>query len=282
MKSWTNTVLAAALLSTLSLAGCGTNEKSSEIVNQPSSKTAETKEHKDAAKPAVQSSESNQENKEQNTASSENKPKAQESVKSNDSTNSQTGKSASTGNSVQSKDSIQSTDSVQSKNNVPSQGSVQSKNVRPFEKKIQYSVGGQTKSDTAVLEESENQGFSMYVLPHYELTAEEPYKDIVYLKDKDQLFMRIELMQKTQNWNTFKQSAFDQLKAINDQVEPITPPNTSTFKNATAYRTITNDAMVTAYVIPSNTHPIKVTIFDDKNGSHSDAFLKMADTIQVK
>ncbi|MBE3568824.1 MAG: hypothetical protein IMW92_01500 [Bacillales bacterium] len=264
MKSWTSTVLAVALLSTLSLAGCGTNDKAAENEKEPSSKTVETKDNKDAAKPAIQSSESNQESNKQNTAGSENNPKNQESVKSNDSTNSQTGKRASTNDSVQSKDSVQSG------------------NVRPFEKKIQYSIGGQNKTDTAVLEESDNQGFSLYVLPHYELTAEEPYKDIVYFKDKDQLFMRIEVMQKTQNWNTFKQSAFDQLKAINDQVKPISPPNTTTFKNATAYRTSTQDAVVTAYVIPSNTHPIKITIFDDKNSSHSDAFLKMADTIQVR
>lgn len=43
MKSWTNTVLALALLSTLSLAGCGTNEKTSENENQASSNTVETK-----------------------------------------------------------------------------------------------------------------------------------------------------------------------------------------------------------------------------------------------
>lgn len=270
MKSWTNTVLALALLSTLSLAGCGTNEKTSENENQASSNTVETKEHKDAAKQVVQSNESNQESENQNTASSENKQNEQESAKANDSSNNQTEKKASTNDSVQPKDSSQSKDSTQSGT------------VRPFEKKIQYSIGGQNKTDTAVLEESDNQGFSMYVLPHYELTAEEPYKDVVYFKDKDQLFMRIELMQKTQNWDTFKQSAFDQLKAINDEVKTISPPNTSTFKNATAYRTSTQDAVVTAYVIPSSTQPIKITIYDDKDSSHSDAFLKMADTIQVK
>lgn len=92
MKSWTNTVLALALLSTLSLAGCGTNEKTSENENQASSNTVETKEHKDTAKQAVQSNESNQESENQNTASSENKQSEQESAKANDSSNNQTEK----------------------------------------------------------------------------------------------------------------------------------------------------------------------------------------------
>ena len=271
MKHWTNTLFAGAILASLSLAGCGTDQTASEKEDHPSPKTAETKEDQPAAaKPAGQSSASNQAANQEKTASSENQLKQQqEAAKSNGSSNRQSEDAA------QSKDNSQPGD-VQSK-------SVQSGNsVRPVEKKLQYTVGGQTKTDTAVLEESGNQGFSLYVLPHYELTAEEPYKDIVYFKDKDQLFMRIESMQKNQSLAEFKQSALEQLKAINDKVEPISPPNTSTFKNATAYRTSTKDAVVSAYVIPAAAHPIKVTIFDDKNLSHSDAFLKMADTIQLR
>ncbi|PAK74401.1 hypothetical protein, partial [Micrococcus luteus] len=71
-----------------------------------------------------------------------------------------------------------------------------------------------TMEETAVLEKSDNQNYSMYVLPSYELTAEEPNKDVLYLTDNDQVFMRIELLPEDTDWEMAEENAKSQLTAV--------------------------------------------------------------------
>ena len=46
--------------------------------------------------------------------------------------------------------------------------------------KISYSYNGESEEETAIWTKSDNQAFGLYILPTYELTAEEPNKDILY------------------------------------------------------------------------------------------------------
>ena len=46
--------------------------------------------------------------------------------------------------------------------------------------KITYSYNGESKKKLPIWTKSDNQTFGLYVLPTYELSAEEPNKDILY------------------------------------------------------------------------------------------------------
>ena len=65
---------------------------------------------------------------------------------------------------------------------------------RTAEQPISYTLNGETKKETAQLTKSDNQNFSLYVLPNFELTAEEPYKDLLFLSEDDTNSMRIEIL----------------------------------------------------------------------------------------
>ncbi|MDP4171332.1 MAG: hypothetical protein Q8906_12035, partial [Bacillota bacterium] len=66
--------------------------------------------------------------------------------------------------------------------------------VRLLEQKISYNQNGTKKEETAFLKHSNNDAYSLYVLPEYELSAEEPNRDIIALKSNGTIFMRIETL----------------------------------------------------------------------------------------
>lgn len=124
--------------------------------------------------------------------------------------------------------------SPQQENVEPEEGSVQEDNneetdpsdtmIRLLENNLTYTLNGETKEQTAFLKHSDNQGYSMYILPDYELTAEEPNKDVVMLSNDGEIFMRVELLPKDVDWDSTEQTAVEQLQAVASEVNEINPP----------------------------------------------------------
>ncbi|PLR97487.1 hypothetical protein [Bacillus sp. T33-2] len=154
--------------------------------------------------------------------------------------------------------------------------------IRILEQNLQFKVNGETKEDTAFLKHNDNQSYSMYVLPEYELTAEEPNKDVLMLAEDDSIFMRIELLPADADWAMVMENTKAQLSALNSEVKPAAAPTDEFFSNATAFSASNNDETVTAYVIKNAELPLKLTIFSKQGADHSDAFLQMAKTIMVE
>lgn len=165
---------------------------------------------------------------------------------------------------------------------IGSENNNEDKGSRSSEQKLQYQVNGETKEETAYLKESDNQNYSLYVLPEYELTAEEPNKDSLYLSENGEVFMRIEMLPTDMQWESIVENAKVQLAAINEEVETIDVPSEDFFKDSFAIETSMDADIVTAYVIKNEGQPFKLTIFSKNDSDYKDAFLQMAKTIVTK
>lgn len=151
---------------------------------------------------------------------------------------------------------------------------------RDLEKNIEYTVNEETTEETAILKTSDNQLYSMYVLPKYELTAEEPNKDVVMLSENDSIFMRIELLSDSPNWNSIEENTRAQLAAVNTDVQELSAPNDEFFNEASVYSATANGEKVTTYLIKNENLPLKLTLFMKEAEDYTDPFLKMAKTIE--
>ncbi|UQD51520.1 hypothetical protein C0971_05410 [Bacillus methanolicus] len=151
--------------------------------------------------------------------------------------------------------------------------------VRILEQNIQYKVNGETKKETAFLKYNDTKDYSMYVLPEYKLTAEEPSKDVLYLTDNPEIFMRIELIPKDTNWDAITNTTKAQLQAVSNDIKTLQAPKDSMFKNSIVMEASKNGETVTAYLINNPDLPLKLTMYTKEDADHRDAFLQMAKTI---
>ncbi|QED47335.1 hypothetical protein [Cytobacillus dafuensis] len=150
---------------------------------------------------------------------------------------------------------------------------------RILEQNLQYKINDEMKEETAFLKSSDNMPYSMYVLPGFELTAEEPNKDVLYLSENDHIFMRIELLPADTDWKTLEDGTKTQLQSVNDDVQTIEAPSDDFFKDTIAMEASNDEDVITAYLIKSKEQPIKLTIFTKKDLNYKDAFLQMGKTI---
>ncbi|MFC0477256.1 hypothetical protein ACFFHF_18820 [Robertmurraya beringensis] len=151
--------------------------------------------------------------------------------------------------------------------------------IRLLENNLTYTLNGETKEQTAFLKHSDNQGYSMYILPDYELTAEEPNKDVVMLSNDGEIFMRVELLPKDVDWDSTEQTAVEQLQAVASEVNEINPPELEFFANSKVYEARINEEVITSYLVKNNEGVIKLTSFTKESLDYRDSFIKMAETI---
>jgi hypothetical protein len=150
------------------------------------------------------------------------------------------------------------------------------------EQTISYTLNGESKQETAKLTKSDNQNFSLYVLPKFELTAEEPYKDLLFLSENDAISMRIEILPADTDLESLKNDTLTQLKVVNENVQTLDPPNDEFLQNATIMESSNNNGeVVTAYLLDQKDSVIKLTLFTKNQSDYRDAFIQMAKTIQI-
>ncbi|RST75316.1 hypothetical protein D4T97_008690 [Siminovitchia acidinfaciens] len=154
--------------------------------------------------------------------------------------------------------------------------------IRLMEKNLTYQLNDETKEETAFLKESDNQDYSLYVLPDYELTGEEPRKDVLYLKENDTLFMRIELLPKDANLDNEIETVKSQLESVSSDIKESKPEGHEWLKDAAGFTADNGNDRVSAYLIPQSEWLLKLTIFTPVKESAEDPFLKMAETIEEK
>ena len=151
---------------------------------------------------------------------------------------------------------------------------------RTAEQAIEYSLNGETKNESAQLVKSDNQNFSLYVLPNFELTAEEPYKDLLFLSEDDSNSMRIEILPADTDRDSLKANTLLQLQVVNETVQTLDPPNDEFLQNAIIMEASNNNGeVVTAYLIDQKESIIKLTLFTKDQPDYRDAFIQMAKTI---
>ena len=154
---------------------------------------------------------------------------------------------------------------------------------RTAEQAIEYSLNGETKNESAQLVKSDNQNFSLYILPNFELTAEEPYKDLLFLSEDDSNSMRIEILPADTDRDSLKANTLLQLQVVNETVQTLDPPNDAFLQNATIMEASNNNGeVVTAYLIDQKKSIIKLTLFTKDQPDYRDAFIQMAKTMIIE
>jgi len=166
-----------------------------------------------------------------------------------------------------------------SENNDQNAEEAKDNETRGSEQSIQYQLNGETKEATATLQTSDNLHYSMYVLPEFELTAEEPNQDVVYLTEDGNTFMRIQYLSPDTDWKMAEETMKTQLASLNEEVETIQVPDDEFFKDCTAMKASKNGEIMTGYLIKNAKQPMQLTIFTNEEADYSDAFVQMGKTI---
>jgi hypothetical protein len=150
--------------------------------------------------------------------------------------------------------------------------------VRILEQDFSYKINNDSQQDTAFLKYNDNQNYSMYVLPDYELIVEEPTKDLLYFAKNKAISMRIELLSDDVDWNLVKRSTYSELTSLY-KANPI-ETDLMDYTHESAIQEVHNgDDIVTAYFINKSDLKLKLTMNTKTQEDHRDAFFQMAKTI---
>jgi len=154
--------------------------------------------------------------------------------------------------------------------------------VRILEQNLTYNVNGEAKEATAHLKYNDNQSYSMYVLPDYELTSEEPGKDVLFLDSDDSVFMRIEVLPPDSDWNMVSETTKEQVAYLDSEGKNMEMPEDEFFKNGTGFESMKDGEMVSAYLINNEELKLRLTMFTKSDADHRKAFEEMAKTIKLE
>jgi hypothetical protein len=150
--------------------------------------------------------------------------------------------------------------------------------VRILEQDFSYKINNDSQQDTAFLKYNDNQNYSMYVLPDYELIVEEPTKDLLYFAKNKAISMRIELLSDDVDWNLVKRSTYSEFTSLY-MANPI-EMDLMDYSHESAIQEVHNgDDIITVYFINKSDLKLKLTMNTKTQEDHRDAFFQMAKTI---
>ena len=135
------------------------------------------------------------------------------------------------------------------------------------------------------LTQSDGQNFEMHVLEGYELTAEEPKKDSLYVKDHPAVFMRIETFTLAEtDFASAEETMIQTMEAVNPAEEPVEVPDFdgAGFTQSAAYKVPSTEGTVTGIVYEKEDLLVRLTIFDDSTINAAEDFIAMGKTITSK
>lgn len=137
--------------------------------------------------------------------------------------------------------------------------------------------------------QSDNQNFAISVVAGFELTGEEPNKDLLFNKENDAQSMRIETFKEAEvSITDVTNNLVETLKASNDQAEviQITDENQLPFNEfiveANGFQIDTPDGKVSGYTFIKDGMVVKLTVFDTVDAPALELFVEMAETISSK
>lgn len=137
--------------------------------------------------------------------------------------------------------------------------------------------------------ESDSNNYSITVLEGYELTAEEPNKDLLFNQENDLQSMRIETFSAEEiTLEEIQENIMASLQASNESstVTEITDdnmiPTHDSIKNVFAHQIDTTDGKVSGYVFERDGLLVKLTVFDTAATPALEKFVQMAETIKSK
>jgi hypothetical protein len=154
--------------------------------------------------------------------------------------------------------------------------------VRILEQNLSYEMNSDIHQKTAFLKYNDNQNYSMYVLPDYDLIVDEPAKDLLYFSKNKAIFMRIEIFSDDIDWNLLKKSTYAELSSLYKTNPVETSLADHFFENSAMYEVHNGDVIVTTYFINDPDIKLKLTMNTKTKEDHRDAFFQMAKTIMIE
>ena len=149
---------------------------------------------------------------------------------------------------------------------------------------LSFTMGSADQEGEAVYTESPEQSYTVALLPGFELTSEEPNKDVLYWSENDAVFMRIETFAPGEIDFAFAADTLEQtLQAVNPEGE-VTESDVidpADYANAEALEVQTENGKVTGVVYEKAGSIVRLTVYDTAEANATDAFITMAETIQT-
>ncbi|MGE7020647.1 chemotaxis protein [Solibacillus cecembensis] len=152
---------------------------------------------------------------------------------------------------------------------------------------ITYTSKGQKVQQDVQTSTSEQSNYSIQHTADFTLVAEEPNKDLLYLKADDTISMGIEVLNKADvSFEDVKTNAIETMAAIAPEGKYGELDLTNSLKDQkdllqfVGYETVLEAEKVQIIVLEHEGKIIKLTIYDTPKADLSDAFLQMGLTIQ--
>ncbi|WP_277586382.1 hypothetical protein [Psychrobacillus antarcticus] len=137
--------------------------------------------------------------------------------------------------------------------------------------------------------DSDSQNYSITVVEGFELTGEEPNKDMLFNLDNDLQSMRIETFSADEvTIEEIQENLVPTLQASNESstVTEIKDenliPTHETITNTSAHQIDTPEGKVSGYVFNREGLIVKLTVFDTTDSPALETFVQMAETIRAK
>jgi len=120
------------------------------------------------------------------------------------------------------------------------------------------------------LTQSDEQGYELTVLEGYQLSAEEPGKDALFVSDNSAVFMRIETFTPEEvDFASAEENMQQTLQAVNPDEEPaeVADFDGAGFTQSSAYEIPSAEGTVTGIVYEKEDLIVRLTIFDDSSAN---------------
>ncbi|WOV86279.1 hypothetical protein QWT69_10015 [Sporosarcina oncorhynchi] len=147
------------------------------------------------------------------------------------------------------------------------------------------STSDDEKLTEAVETKSDEQDYTINVLPGFTLTSEEPGRDSLYSDDNPEVFMRIETKQQEDGLYAYLLDNMQEvLKASSEDVDPEALTgiyaDESAITNVQAFHIDTAEGIVTGVLYETGEKIVRLTIYDTDDEKFTSDFLKMGKTIR--
>ncbi|MGM9922562.1 MAG: hypothetical protein ACI33O_15005 [Bhargavaea sp.] len=154
------------------------------------------------------------------------------------------------------------------------------------ERELSYQSGDSMQTGKAKLTESDEMDYSIYVLDGYQLTSEEPNKDVLYWNEDEQIFMRIETFGSDADYKMLTEQMIDSLEYEGGEAADVSGEyslaDASGIEEPVIRQLDTKEGLTTGAVFKKDGMAVRLTIFDTPEADQTDALLSMGATIGQK
>lgn len=154
------------------------------------------------------------------------------------------------------------------------------------ERELTYQSGGSEQAGQAMLTESDEMDYSIYVLDGYQLTSEEPSKDVLYWNEDEQVFMRIETFGSDADYTMLTEQMIGSLEYDGGEASDVSGEyslaESSGIEELVIRQLETGEGLTTGAVFMKDGMTVRLTVFDKPEADQTGALLSMGSTIGQK